>query len=99
MDCNRPHFHKSSVGRTLWIAAAGLVLVACTTVPPLEYPPDHPANPAAPAADTTPPLSTLAAYKSFAGAAKPETDASPDAHPGEASKTEQPSQEGAHERR
>jgi hypothetical protein len=90
-------FNRLSIAPMHWIAAASLVLVACSTVPPLEYPQDHPANPAAPAAAATPPLSTLAAYKSFAGAAKPETDASPNAGPGEASRTGQPSREDAHE--
>jgi hypothetical protein len=93
-------FNHSFAASTRWIAAASLVLTACTTVAPLEYPPDHPANPAAPAAAAEPPLTTLMAYKSFAGAAEPETDASPSAVPGEGSKTEQPNnEEGAHEHR
>jgi hypothetical protein len=92
-----PDFSNPSVAPLHWIAAASLVLAACSTVPPLEYPPDHPANPAAPAAAEMRPLSTLATYQSFAGAARPDADASPNAGAGEASKTEKPSQGGAHE--
>ena len=89
---------KRSAKQIYWIAGASLLLVAaCTTVQPLEYPPDHPANPAASAGAEMPSLSTLATYKSFAGRAGPGTEPSPEAGQGTLLPTEQPSQEGAHE--
>jgi hypothetical protein len=84
---------KRSAKRIHWIAGASLLLTACATVQPLEYPPDHPANPGASAGAEIPSLSTLATYKSFAGRAGPGADADQ----GTAPQAEQPSQEGAHE--
>jgi hypothetical protein len=88
---------KRSAKRIHWIAGASLLLAACATVQPLEYPPDHPANPGAPVGAEMPSSSTLATYKSFAGRAGPGTDASPNADQGTAPQAEQPSKEGAHE--
>jgi hypothetical protein len=88
---------KRSAKRIHWIVGASLVLTACATVPPPEYQPDHPANPAAPAGAEMPHLSTLATYKSFAGQAGPGTGTSADADQGTAPQAAQPSEEGRHE--
>jgi hypothetical protein len=88
---------KRSGKRIHLIAGASLVLAACATVQPLEYPPDHPANPGAPAGAETPPLSTLATYKPLAGSAGPVTHATPDADQGTAPQAEQTGKEGPHE--
>jgi hypothetical protein len=79
------------------IAGASLLLAACTTVQPLEYPPDHPANPAADAAAELPSLNTLATYKSLAGSAGPGTNATPNVNQDNPPQGEQPNQEGPHE--
>ena len=91
------HFIKQFIASTHWIAGASMILAGCATVAPTQYPEDHPANPAAPAALAAPSLSALATYKPFDSAAKP--DASPDTGLGEAPKTDQPGQEGGHEHR
>ena len=98
MDFNRPDFNRPSVAPMHWIAAASLVLAACTTLPPLEYPPDHPANPTAPAAAAMPTSNTLTRYRSFADGAGARSDVAPNADQDATTQTEQPSQEGAHER-
>ncbi len=95
MDFIKPEFNRPSPMH--WIAAASLVLVACSTAPPLEYPPDHPANPTASAAAAMPPLSTLTTYRSFADGGEARSDVAPNADQDAAPKAEQPSQEGAHE--
>ena len=41
-------FVKPSVAPIASILGASLVLAACATLPPPEYPSNHPANPAAP---------------------------------------------------
>jgi hypothetical protein len=85
--------------RIRWIAGASLVLAACTSVPPQEYPPDHPANPEAPGAAAMPTLSTLTTYRSLARGVAPEAGAAPNAGQSARPQPEQPSQEGAHEHR
>ena len=82
-----------------WIGSASLVLAACTTVKPLEYPPDHPASPTAPAATATPTANALMTYKSFAGGIELRGSAGPNAEESVAPPAEQPSQGSAHEDR
>jgi len=88
---------KRSARLIYWIAGTSFLLAACATVPPPEYPPDHPANPAAPAGGEMRYLSTLATYRSFSGGAGPGTGASADENQGSAPQAEQPSREGPHE--
>lgn len=90
-------FIKRSVAPIHWILGASLVLAACATVPPAEYPPDHPANPAAPAAAAMPTSNALTRYRSFADEALPETEPTPSAGQGTGPQPEQPNDEGAHE--
>jgi hypothetical protein len=63
--------------------SATLLLAACASAPAPDYPPDHPANPAAAAAPTTPQSSPLATYRlpDSAAAPSPAAGAAPDAKP------------------
>jgi len=88
---------KQRIGSMHWSAVASLVLAACATVSPLDYPQEHPANPAAPVAAAVPASSTLAAYKSFSGGAVLGTEATPSTGQSAEPQPQQPSQEGAHE--
>ena len=88
---------KPTVAPICLIAGASLVLAACATLPHLEYPLDHPANPEAPASVAALPLSTLSTYKSFPSATTQANGAAPNADQGPVPQDEQPSEEGPHE--
>ncbi len=92
-------FVKPSVAPIHLFLGASLVLAACATLPPPEYPSTHPANPAAPGAAAAPTSSALRTYKSFSGAGARESDQA--STPGEspAPPAEQPIEEGTHEHR
>jgi hypothetical protein len=90
-------FIKLSVATINLFLAASLVLVACATLPPAEYPSTHPANPAAPAAVAMPTSTALRSYKSFSGAGPRESDAGSDAGQRPAPQAEQPSEEASRE--
>lgn len=90
-------FIKPSVATIHLLVGASLVLAACATLPPPEYPSTHPANPAAPAAVAMPTSTALRTYKSFSNTGARESDAASDAGQRPAPQAEQPSEEAAHE--
>ncbi len=92
-------FVKPAVALIHIIVGASLVLAACATLPPPEYPSSHPANPAAPDAVAMPTSTALRTYKPFSGADARESDVAPNAGQRPAPQAEQPSEEGAHEHR
>jgi hypothetical protein len=79
------------------IAGVSFVLAACATLPPPEYPSNHPASPEAPTAVAAPSLTTLRTYKSFSSAGTRDNDAAPHAGPGATPQAEESSGEAAHE--
>jgi hypothetical protein len=90
-------FVKPSVAPIHLFLGASLMLAACATLPPPEYPSTHPANPTAPGAAAAPTSSALRTYKSFSGVGARESDAASTPGQSSAPQAEQPSEEGAHE--
>jgi hypothetical protein len=55
-----------------------LMLAACATIPPPDYPRDHPANPNAEAAAVEPPSTTLISYRPETAKSKGDAGSSSD---------------------